>query len=92
MLERVWARRRCVKSRKDGNAPRMRATDLLRAAFVAAAATLGALGHISYVNVAVSAAAVVASRFLELRGPYDYAFIVAMALRGGATPSASTAP
>jgi hypothetical protein len=60
----------------------MRATDLLRAAFVVAAVTLASLGHISYVNLVVSTVAVVASRFLDLPWPYDLAFIVAMALTG----------
>jgi hypothetical protein len=60
----------------------MRPDDILRAAFVAAAAILAGLGHISYVNLAFSTAGVVASRFLDLPRVYDIAFIVAMALTG----------
>jgi uncharacterized membrane protein YjdF len=56
--------------------------DVLRAAFVVAACVLAALGHVSYINLAFSTAAVVAVRFVNLPRRYELAFILSMALTG----------
>jgi hypothetical protein len=56
--------------------------DLLRGIFVAGAAILAASGESGAIPLAVTAAAVVAVRFLDLPRAFDLAFILAMALTG----------
>jgi hypothetical protein len=56
--------------------------DLLRGIFLAGAAILAALGDSGAIPLAVTAAAVVAVRFLDLPRAFDLAFILAMALTG----------
>jgi uncharacterized membrane protein YjdF len=56
--------------------------DVLRVLFVAGGVAYVATSGRSVINLAISSAAVVAVRFIELPRPYDLAFLVAMALTG----------
>jgi hypothetical protein len=56
--------------------------DLLRGIFVGGAVVLAASGESGAIPLAVTAAAVVAVRFLDLPRAFDLAFILAMALTG----------
>jgi hypothetical protein len=56
--------------------------DLMRAAYVLAAAAYVAAGGGSVVNLAFSSAAVAGVRFVSLPRPYDLAFVIAMILTG----------
>jgi uncharacterized membrane protein YjdF len=56
--------------------------DVLRVLFVAAAVAYVAADRTSVVNLAVSSAAVVAVRFIDLPRPYELGFLLAMGLTG----------
>jgi hypothetical protein len=66
----------------DWNAVVRDPLDVLRIAFVAGAVVYVATSGSSLVNLAFSAAAVVAVRFVELPRPYELGFIAAMTLTG----------